>query len=278
MRKGAPPLLAVDIGNSYIHVGVVDAAARRCLRRFDPPLPAARDLAARVLDKVLSAGIGEHSPVSRAVIAGNGRGMASKVRSLLKAFGITDATDLAWHAGLPVRFRYKDPSRLGADRIADALYAAAVYPKRNVIIIGAGTAVTVNALRNDGDFIGGVIFPGPAIQLKALHEAAPALPLIDCTKRTIPLPGASTEECMRSGVVHSVAGGLNHLVGEFKKVLGGKCTVLSTGGGWASVKKYVDFTYIEKPDMTLVGIALYGEVKRLAEENQLMRPLTPQGH
>ena len=257
MRNGAPPILAVDIGNSSVHVGLVDATARRCLRRFDPPLSAVRDRLPRALEKAVLLGRKANPAAPRAVIAGNNAGMVLRVRALLKECGVTEITDLAWRAGLPVRFRYKSPSRLGADRIADALYAAAAYPERNAIIIGVGTAVTVNALTAGGDFIGGVIFPGPAAQLHALHEAAPALPLIDLTEKTASLPGASTRECMRSGVVHSVAGGLDHLVRQFGKALGGKCTVLSTGGGWHTVKEYVDFKSIEVADMTLIGTALY---------------------
>ena len=47
---------------------------------------------------------------------------------------------------------------------------------------------------------------------------------------------------MRSGVVHSIAGGLNDLVGEIPEVLGGECTVLSTvADAGSSVKKYVAF-------------------------------------
>jgi type III pantothenate kinase len=261
MRNSASPILAIDIGNSLIHVGLVDARARRCLRRFDPPLSAIRDRLPRVLDKAVLLGTKANSSVLRAVIAGGGKGMVLWIRALLREFDVTDVTDLAWHAGLPVRFRYKHPSRLGADRIADALYTAAAYPKRNAIIIDVGTAVTVDALTGNGDFIGGVIFPGPATQLQALHEAAPALPMVDLIKKTTALPGASTEECMRSGVVHSVAGGLDHLVRKFHEVLGGRCTVLSTGGGWNTVKGYVDFKSIEVADMTLIGTGLYFDGK-----------------
>ena len=262
LRKNAPDTIAIDIGNTCLHVGAVDTARRVCCRRADLPLSGTIARWTGLLDSVITPAAGKVPSMLRAVIAGGSRDMAQRVRTLLRESGITDCTDLAWHPGLPVRFCYKKPHLLGADRIADALYAAAAYPKRNIIIIDAGTAVTVDALTAEGEFIGGVIFPGPATQLQSLHEAAPALPLLDISKRTPLLPGTSTEECMRSGVLHAIAGGLDHLVGRYRQVLSRNCTVLATGGGWDTVKKYIAFKSIENRDMALIGTAMFHKAER----------------
>ena len=52
---------------------------------------------------------------------------------------------------------------------------------------------------DDGAYVGGVIAPGVNLSLKALHDAAAALPFIDVTKpeRVV---GTNTVACMQSGI------------------------------------------------------------------------------
>jgi type III pantothenate kinase len=261
-RNNVPDTIAIDIGNTCLHAGAVDTARHVCCRREDLPLSEHPARWSQLLDGVTAPAIAGGPQMLRAVIAGGRPGMVRTVRALLRKSDVTAIEHLAWHPGLPVRFRYKNPHLLGPDRIADALYAAAAYPRRNVIIIDAGTAVTVDALTADGEFIGGVIFPGPATQLRSLHAAAPALPLLDISKRRSPLPGTSTEACMQAGVFHAMAGGLDHLIKKYDRLLGGNCTVIATGGAWAAVEPLVEFKYLEKPDMTIIGAALYHEAER----------------
>jgi pantothenate kinase type III len=64
-------------------------------------------------------------------------------------------------------------------------------------------------------------------------------------------------QCIQAGAAHGTAGALNHLVEKYKGLLGGKCTVLATGGAWHLTRKFVDFDFIEVPDMTLVGTGLF---------------------
>ena len=55
---------------------------------------------------------------------------------------------------------YPKPATLGGDRWAALLAAAALYPRQSLIIVDAGTAVTVDLLGDDGVHQGGVILPG----------------------------------------------------------------------------------------------------------------------
>jgi type III pantothenate kinase len=249
--RDARRVLAVDIGSTRMHVGLVAACRRKptCLFRTDFPLSEMAERLPKALVKLKFS--------VPAVIAGGRKGHAKKAGDILKKRGVTSIAEIRPVPGLPVRFRYDRPKTLGADRIADALYAAAVYPKRNVVIIDAGTAITVDAVNNRAEFIGGAIFAGIGTQLCALHEAASALPLLTIPAGKILLPGRSTKQCLRAGAAHGTAGALNHLVKKYKSFLGGNCIVLATGGAWHLSKKLVDFRFIEAPDMTLIGTALY---------------------
>jgi pantothenate kinase type III len=245
-------ICAIDIGSTNVHCGLVDISRGVCLSRSDFPIA---DLNVRL--PVFAGRLKAGAP---AVIAGNRPVAVKKTAGILAKKGVRPISRLRWHhglAGLPIRFNYKNPGALGADRIADALYAAVKYPKRSVIIIDSGTAITVDAVSSAGVFRGGTILAGTGMQLRSLHESTGTLPLLTMPDRRIPLPGDSTAACMRAGAAHGTAGALNHLVRKYKHLLGRKCLVLATGGAWHLTRNLVDFGCIEVPDMTLVGTALF---------------------
>jgi len=250
----ADRVLAVDIGSSRMHAGLVDTCKHSCLFRSDFPLSE--------MSRRLPKALGKLKINVSAVIAGGRKGYAQKAGKILKTCGVTSIATIRIVSGLPLRFRYDKPGTLGADRIADALYAVTVYPKRNVIIIDSGTAITVDAVSSTAELMGGVILAGVETQLCCLHAATNTLPMVAMSGKKIPLPGRSTEQCMRAGAAHGTAGALNHLVRNYNHLLGGKGIVLATGGAWHLTKKLVDFEFIEVPDMTLIGTALYALYKR----------------
>ena len=92
-----------------------------------------------------------------------------------------------------------DPTpTVGADRLVNTVGAYDRYGG-DLIVVDFGTATTFDVVGADGAYEGGVIAPGVNLSLKALHEAAAALPFIDVTKpeRVI---GTNTVACMQSGI------------------------------------------------------------------------------
>jgi type III pantothenate kinase len=248
-------VIAIDIGSTNVHAGLVDTGRGGCLFRSDFPHA---QMGAR-----LSAFINKIKTDAPAIIGGGRTGLAQKAEKILIKKKHLSVIRLQWQARqarlarLPVRFNYNNSSTLGADRIADALYAAAKYPKRNVIIIDSGTAITVDAVNSRAEFTGGVIMAGAGTQLRGLCAATDNLPAVALPAGKIPFPGGSTVSCMQAGAAHGIAGALNYLVKEYQRLLGGKCTVLATGGAWQVTEKLVDFRFTAVPDMTLIGTALY---------------------
>lgn len=242
-------VIAIDIGSSNVHAGLVDAGRCSCIFRSDFP--------AAGMNRRLAAFIDRIKTDASAVIGGGRSGAAKKAEKILRKKGHTSIVRLSWLPDLPVKFNYKNLSSLGADRIADALYAAAICPKRNVIIIDAGTAITIDAVSASGTFTGGVIMAGARTQIRGLCDAADALPAVALPSRKIPFPGGSTAQCMQAGAAHGTAGALNHLVRKYQRLLGGKCVVCATGGAWHLTRTLVDFDFIDAPDMTLIGTGLF---------------------
>ena len=78
---------------------------------------------------------------------------------------------------LPIRVDYKSPETLGSDRIATAVGAADAFPGRNVLVVDAGSALTIDLVTGDGAFVGGRISPGMMMRFRALHQLTGRLPM-----------------------------------------------------------------------------------------------------
>jgi type III pantothenate kinase len=74
--------------------------------------------------------------------------------------------------------RYTEPARLGSDRWAGMIGARAAYPGEHLLIATLGTATTLEALRADGVFIGGLIAPGWSLMMQSLGERTAQLPTL----------------------------------------------------------------------------------------------------
>ncbi len=101
---------------------------------------------------------------------------------------------------LPIRVSYGSRATLGNDRVAAACGAVALYPGEGILVVDAGTAVTIDVVTPDGVFIGGNIAPGMRLRFSSLHEATSQLPLLDADGEICPF-GHDTATAIRSGVV-----------------------------------------------------------------------------
>lgn len=96
------------------------------------------------------------------------------------------------------KLAYHTPETLGIDRYLACLGAYATSCKA-VIVIDAGTALTVDAMDEQGIFQGGVIAPGLALFEKSLQQHAPALPSVE-RELLKSWPPKSTKEALKWGI------------------------------------------------------------------------------
>lgn len=127
------------------------------------------------------------------------------------------------------------PPTLGMDRIANC--AALVQKYQDGIIIDAGTAITLEVVKNK-KFIGGAILPGIGILARAMHDYTGALPLIQCTNvppiETL-IPETLTAKAMEIGIQSATAAGTLQLLDNFRKLLPENSPVCVCGGARKSI-------------------------------------------
>ena len=155
---------------------------------------------------------------------------------------------------LPMRVLTEPPTETGVDRVVNVAAAFEQLGKA-CVVVDAGTAITVDCCNDKGDFLGGAIAPGVAMQLDALHERTAKLPRVDLAAPQ-GVFGRSTKEAIRQGVFHGVRGMVKELVENYATELGFWPEVIATGGDAQKLfEGWEDIVHAISPDLTLYGIA-----------------------
>lgn len=194
-------ILAVDIGNSRAKFGLFRGS--RLVRAFDR-LPSR-------LPSVESVAVSSVNPPAL-------RKLLPRLRKLA-----------------PVRIAGKDlPIPLvnlskgtGTDRLLGA-YAAWRRAKGPVVVVDVGTAITLNVVDAKGRFLGGAIFAGPRLALKALAESAALLPGVS-PSAAVGI-GKDTRSAIRAGAALAYGGFLLEGLSAATKALGRRPRLFVTGG------------------------------------------------
>lgn len=119
---------------------------------------------------------------------------------------------------VPIRNAYATPRTLGADRLAAAVGATALFPAQNCLILDLGTCLTADFVSADGTFRGGLISPGLRMRLQAMHTFTARLPLIDNVPAADAWPSLtarSTQEALLSGAMNGMALELAGIIGDY---------------------------------------------------------------
>jgi len=271
----APVLLAVDIGNSNLTLGlVVDGALMGSRRAITP-----RDATADELE-ILLAGLleleGRRLGEFEAVVVASVVPLVSE--ALTAVVGRREITLLdATAATVPIEVRVPRPTEVGADRLVNALAVQRLYGMP-AIVVDFGTATTFDVVARDGAYLGGAIAPGLELGLEALAAKTAKLPRIDLRMPEHAI-GNDTVSAMRSGAINGYIGLARELLERLRAELatteGVEPSSIRTvvTGGLASQPWVSEIPGIEAvdTDLTLKGLAI------LYEERAWGSPASPAG-
>ena len=258
-------LLALDIGNTNVTVGLFRAGALLATRRAATNARATTDEVELLLDGLLRLdGI--------AITDLDAIALASVVPALTGAVEMIaerrDRPLLVAGAGtVPLAVRVDRPDDVGADRLVNALAAARLHGTP-AVVVDFGTATTLDCVASDGAYVGGAIAPGLELGLEALAARTAKLPRIElrAPDRAI---GRDTVSAMQSGTIfgyQALAAGLLARVrvelADANDVAPADVRAILTGGlsaaPWARALEGIDAI---DPDLTLKGLAiLHAEV------------------
>ncbi|MGB0498605.1 MAG: type III pantothenate kinase [Rubricella sp.] len=161
---------------------------------------------------------------------------------------------------LGVEVRVDADTQVGADRLVNTVGAHDRFGG-DLIVLDFGTATTFDVVDHDGAYVGGVIAPGVNLSLKALHDAAAALPHVDVTKpqRVV---GTNTVDCMQSGVFWGYVGLIEGICTRIRAERERPMKIVATGG--LSTLFNQGTTMIDAIDtqLTMHGLVLINRLNR----------------
>lgn len=165
---------------------------------------------------------------------------------------------------LGIRNLLTNPKEAGADRLVNALSAAASYPSP-LIVLDIGTGTTFDIVNADGNYAGGVIAPGPNLALDALHRVAAQLPKVEIVRPETVI-GKGTIGAMQSGMfwgyMSLIEGLLTRIKAELSPTGDPAVTVVTTGGLGGVFAAATDMIDHVDSELTLRGLQLVFERNR----------------
>jgi type III pantothenate kinase len=153
---------------------------------------------------------------------------------------------------LPIKNKYRTPETLGADRIACAVAAHAFFPKKNVLVIDAGTCIKYDFVDAKGNYHGGSISPGLEMRFNALHHFTAKLPKVNAA-HVQSFIGVDTRTSILTGVVQGIVNEVEGFHQLYKRRFGNVKIVL-TGGDSHYLSGLLKLSIFATPDLVLHGL------------------------
>jgi type III pantothenate kinase len=247
--RNNPTRLVVAIGNTHVRCAACRAGQLRDKRCIETTAVLNGAEALRPLVEVI-----EQAECSRAVVLSVVPAALKAVREYLGRHSDIPVVVVREEIPLPMPMNVEAPEQVGADRLCAA---AAGYEraKQACVVVDFGTAITINAVSDDGVFLGGAILPGVGLGARALADFTAALPRIEVEEPGTAL-GVTTEKAMQSGLVFGARGAVREVVEQIATQFGKWPYCVFTGGDAALIGARCDFVDAVVPDLGLLGLEL----------------------
>ncbi len=274
-------LLAIDVGNTNVTVGLFEGATLAHQFRIESARGRTADEYAVIVSQLLSLHGVDPARIDAAVLASVVPTLTDTIVELVKRTFRLNPLVIGPGTKTGVAILIDNPREVGADRIVNAVaahervsatsgetreskegQAADAAPgSLGVIVVDFGTATTFDVVSPKGEYVGGVICPGVQISADALFTRAAKLPRVEVTRPPRAI-GKNTQHAMQSGLFYGYVALVDGMVTRLRGELSHPVKVLATGG----LAKLIApaSTTIEEvdDDLTLVGLRLLHERNR----------------
>jgi type III pantothenate kinase len=250
-------LLAIDVGNTNIVIGVFRGETLVHSWRLTTIRERTSDELGILVSDLCDRNKIRQTDISGIVIASVVPPLTGTLVTMVtEYFGrVPLLFEPAVNGGIPILI--DNPSEVGADRVVNSIAAFATYGKGlPIIVVDFGTATTFDAVSAKGEYLGGIICPGPQVSADALFQRAAKLPRIEVRKPARVI-GTNTVAAMQSGTFWGYVDMVEGLVTRMKAELGGAAVVVATGGLASIVAPESKLIEHVDPELTLRGLRLW---------------------
>src|SRR5262245_2832830 len=149
-------------------------------------------------------------------------------------FGVRAEFAAVRHNAFGLRIAYAHPERLGVDRWLGMIAARARHAGA-LLIVGAGTAMTIDAVDVSGAHLGGLIVPGLATMKTSLLTATAGIRDAGDTAGVPELFSSDTGTAVNGGVTHALAALVERAADELARRADAEPQLVLTGGDAARI-------------------------------------------
>jgi len=255
-------LLCLDVGNTHILGGVFEKDKLIARFRYATSLIGTADQFGIFLINILKTHRINPEEISATALSSVVPGCDYTIKHTISSYLNTPLFVLQAGAKTGLNIKYKTPTEVGADRIANAIGAVNAFPNQHIIIVDMGTATTVCAVTKKRYYLGGCILPGLRLGMESLKNHTAKLVEVDI-EACRSYVGRTTKESVQTGLYFGQLGALRELIAGIKQEMFGLEAVLVVGtGGFAQLYKDKSLFDCILPDLVLQGLCKAYEYSR----------------
>lgn len=247
-------LLAIDIGNTNVTIGVFDGDDLRTTFRFATDTRKMPDEYAVTINQLLplqGMALGDIDAVALCSVVPP---LTPSFVDLARTYFDVEPLEVGSGTRTGIRVRYDAPRDVGADRVVDAAAAFKMFGGP-VIVVDVGTATVFDAVNDQGDYLGGAIAPGISIAADSLFHSTAMLRRVELAPPPTAI-GRNTIHALQAGLVLGYSELVKGMVGRFKSELGEHASVIATGGLADVVASEAGVFDSVDPNLTLTGLKI----------------------
>ena len=247
-------LLAIDVGNTNIVIGVFDDKRLVESWRLSTDRTKTTDEYRLQLSQLLHQSDIDTDGIQGVIISCVVPPVLRRLQEMCERQFHQEPVLVSADLDAGIRILYDNPKELGADRIANAVGGYAEYGGP-LIIVDFGTSTNFDVVSADGAYLGGAIAPGVRTSSEALSQRAAMLPRIHM--RVSPQAiGKNTMASMQSGFYFGFLGQMEEIIRQIKSELPEEPRVVATGGLAKLMAGRSELVEVIDPDLTLKGLRI----------------------
>ena len=247
-------LLALDVGNTNITVGVYDGATLLTRWRLRTVRDQTADEWGILLRNLFDLAQLDQGQVNGLIIASVVPPLDTSLARMGRRYFQLDPLFVTSETDTGITIRYDNPREVGADRIVNAVAAFHKYGGP-VVVVDLGTAITFDVVSAQAEYLGGVICPGISVSVEALVARTSRLPQVDFRKPAS-IVGKTTVSSMQAGLYFGAIGMIDSIAERLEAELGPAVKTIATGGQASMIVSDSRYLKHVDEDITLEGLRL----------------------
>ena len=222
-------LLAIDVGNTHICMGILDNDKILGNFRLTTKTPRTSDEFGICISTLLARSKISPDKIDDVIISSVVPKIMYSLTNCIRKYINKEPLIIGPGIKTGIKINQDNARSVGADRIVNVSYAYHTF-KKPCIIIDFGTATTFDYVNEKGEFEYTVISPGLEISAQALYNQTAKLPEIEI-KKPASILATNTIDGMQAGVVYGYIGHVEYIIRQMKKELkNNDIKVIATGG------------------------------------------------